>query len=139
VLIDDHASFREALALLLTCEPDLEVVGQVASLSEAWPLVTRADVVILEPGLGGESDFDLLREVRAVSPGASVLILTATERRADLAQSVELGAAGLLHKSVHADAIVDAVRRLAHGERLFTPSETAELLRLASQQRAERQ
>src|SRR5436305_15062073 len=107
VLIDDHAAFREALALVLSLEPDLAVVGQAGTISEARPLVARADVVLLDLALHGESGFDLLQEVKGVCPGASVLVLTASDRRADVAQAVELGAAGLLYKSVYPDVIID--------------------------------
>jgi DNA-binding NarL/FixJ family response regulator len=54
-----------------------------------------------------------------------------------MARAVELGAAGVLHKSVRAGEVIDAVRRAAQGEHLFTQQEIEELLRLAAQRREE--
>jgi DNA-binding NarL/FixJ family response regulator len=137
VLVDDHAAFRDALALVLNAEPDFTVVGQAGSLTETYTLLARADVVLVDLNLGGASGFALLSEIQSVAPGVAALVLTASGSRADRARAMELGAAGLLHKSATVDGIADAVRRVARGERLYAPDEMAQLLRLAVQQRDE--
>lgn len=137
VLVDDHASFREALSLMLDNEPDISVVGQAGNLAEARPLLTRADVAIIDLGLSGQDGLQLLPELRDVNPQASALIVTASASRSDMARAVELGAAGVLHKSVNVQDMIDAVRSLARGERLFSPSQSEDLVRLAMRQREE--
>jgi DNA-binding NarL/FixJ family response regulator len=137
VVVDDHAAFRDAFALVLNAETDIAVVGQVGSLIETYPLLTGADVVLIDLNLGGASGFALLTEIQSIAPAVAALVLTASGSQRDRARAMELGAAGLLHKSATVDEIADAVRRVARGERLYTPDEMAPLLRLAVQHRDE--
>ena len=135
LLVDDHASFRESLALLLEREPDITVVGQAGSLAEARPLLPGVDIAIVDLDLPDGHGSELVQELRAVNPDGMVLILTASSSRADLARTVEAGATGALHKSVGTGEIIRAVRRLSDGEQLFSPEEIIGMLRLASVQR----
>ena len=137
VLVDDHAAFRDALAVLVNAEPDLTVVGQAASLTETYPLLAQADVVLVDLNLAGASGFALIAEIRSAAPSVAAVVLTASGSQADRARALEVGAAGLVHKSATVDEIIDAVRQAARGEGLYTPDERAELLRLAVQQRDE--
>ena len=135
LLVDDHASFRESLALLLERQPGIAVVGQAGSLVEARALLRGVDVAIVDLDLPDGHGSELVQELRAVNPDGMVLILTASSSRADLARTVEAGAAGALHKSVGTGEIICAVRRLSDGEQLFSPEEIIGMLRLASIQR----
>jgi DNA-binding NarL/FixJ family response regulator len=137
VLVDDHAAFREALALVLECEPDITVVGQAGSPDEAQPLLAGADVALVDLRLADADGLDLLTDIRAVNPHCSGLVVTASATQSDQARAIERGAAGLVHKSAPVEEIVEAVRRLAAGERLFSPQEMTKLLRLAARQRDE--
>ena len=137
LLVEDHASFRQALALAFGLEPDLVVVGQAGTLAEARPQLKGIDVAVLDLDLPDGAGADLIRELHAVNPAALALIVTASEGRMDLARAVEAGAAGVLHKSVPLTEITAAVRRLCAGELLLSPSELVALMRLAGQQRAE--
>ena len=135
LLVDDHASFRQSLALLLALEPDLAVVGQAGSLATARPQLAGVDVAILDLDLPDGIGLTLIDELVAASPGAAVLILTGSTNRLDAARAAEVGASGLLHKSTGVEEIVAAVRRLAGGGALFSPAETIALLRLAGRHR----
>ena len=94
LLVDDHASFRESLALLLEREPDISVVGQAGSLAEARALLSGVDLAIVDLDLPDGHGAELVQELRAANPDGMVLILTASSSRADLARTVEAGAAG---------------------------------------------
>jgi DNA-binding NarL/FixJ family response regulator len=135
VLVEDHASFRQALAFMLEREPDLSVVGQASTLAEARGQLEGVDVAVIDLDLPDGDGLSLMRELRTASPRSAVLVLTASASPRDLARMVDTGAAGTLHKSVRLQEIVEAVRRLAAGESLFSPREMIELLRLAGQQR----
>jgi DNA-binding NarL/FixJ family response regulator len=63
------------------------------------------------------------------------LVLSASLDYAETARAVESGAAGVLHKSVELDEVVDAVRRVGAGETLLSPEEAVQLLRFASSRR----
>ncbi len=141
LLVEDHASFRQAVASVLDRAPELEVVGQAGSLREAREVLRKGDVDVaivdlgLPDGYGGE----LVKDLRGANPEAQALVLSATLDRSEIARAVEYGAAGVLHKTVGMDEVVDAVRRLRAGETLMPLSEVVELLRFAGTRRKEEQ
>ena len=135
LLVDDHLSFREAMAIVFGLQPDITVVAQAGSLAEARGVLADVDLAIVDLGLPDGSGLDLIGELRAVNPQSVVLVLTASSDRTQFARAVEAGAAGVLHKSTPLHELVGAVRRLTAGEQLLSVSEVLELLRLAGQQR----
>ena len=135
LLVEDHLSFRQALAFMLEREPDLEVVGQAGTLAEARGQLEGVDVAVIDLDLPDGDGLDVVPALRAASPRAAVLVLTGSANPRDLARVVEAGAAGSLHKSVGLQQIVTGVRRLAAGESLFSPAEMVELLRQAGEHR----
>jgi DNA-binding NarL/FixJ family response regulator len=135
LLVDDHAAFRQALAFMLEREPDITVVGQAQSLAEAREMLKDVDVAVLDLGLPDGNGADLISELRSASPHSMVLVLTASTNRKEIAQAIEAGAAGVIHKSAHIDEIMGAVRRLSMGEHLLSTREVVEMLRLAREAR----
>lgn len=135
LLVDDHASFRQPLAFMLEQEPDLTVIGQAGSLADARTLLRDVDVAVLDLDLPDGSGLVLVRELHQANPHARVLVLTASVKRKELAETVAFGADGALHKSVGLADIIAAVRRLAAGEPLHTPEELIQMLRVAGQER----
>ena len=136
-LVEDHASFRQTLAILFDREPEFEVVGQAGSLAEARRVLvgTEADMAVMDLSLRDGESIELIEELGTAAPNFSALVLTASVDRADHARAVEAGAAGVLHKSADVDEIIDAMRRLAAGETLLAHSEITELLRIAVRHR----
>ncbi|MDT0323510.1 response regulator transcription factor [Streptomyces millisiae] len=119
MVVDDHPMWRDAVARDLG-EAGMEVV---ATAGEGPQAVSRAraarpDVLVLDlnlPGLpGAEVCRQLAGEVR-------VLVLSASGEQRDVLEAVKAGATGYLVKSASAAELVDAVRRTAAGEPVFTP------------------
>ena len=135
LLVEDHASFREALTSVFERKVGFNVVGQAASLSEARRMLEGVDVAVVDLGLPDGYGGDLINELRETSPRAQALVLSAILSRAEIARAVESGAAGVLHKSVGVDEVVEAVRRLRAGEPLLPLEEVVELLRFAGSRR----
>lgn len=135
LLVEDHASFRQALAFILEREPDITVAGQTGTVAEARTLLANIDVGIFDLDLPDGSGLELIHALHAVTPDAQVLLLTASSGRQDLASAIEVGAVGILHKSVKIAEIIAAVRRISAGESLLSPREMREMLRLAGQYR----
>lgn len=135
LLVEDHAVFRQALALAFSVEQNLQVVGQASSLAEARAHLNDADVVLLDLNLTDGIGTALIPELHAVNRRAEVLVLTASVQRLDLAQAVEAGAAGIIHKSAPLENIVEAVQRVAAGESLISRQELIDLVRMAGRQR----
>ncbi|MFL5840645.1 MAG: PAS domain S-box protein [Thermoleophilaceae bacterium] len=135
LLVEDHASVRQAIASAFEREAGFEVVGEAASLAEARGMLADVDVAVLDLALPDGCGADLIKELRTVSRRAQALVLSATLDRAEMARAVQSGAAGVLSKTTDLDDVVDAVRRLRAGETLLPPDEIVELLRFASRQR----
>lgn len=141
LLVEDHASLRQALALMLEEETGFVVAGQAGTLEEARALLGRFDLVMLDPGLPDGDGLTLIPNLREAnprrrdSPGCAVLILTASMDRELFARAVEAGAAGFLHKTASLAEIIDAVRRLCAGETLISPDEISDLLQLVHRRR----
>jgi DNA-binding NarL/FixJ family response regulator len=138
LLLDDHTSFRELLALRLAREPDLAVVVEAGSLAEGRRAVSQAeaDVALVDLDLPDGSGVELIRDLRTVNPQAQAVLLTASGDRHLHAEAIAAGASGILSKTVGSAEIIGAIRRLFAGEALLSASEAIELFRLADQRRA---
>jgi len=138
LLVDDHASIREALASTFEGE-GFEIVGQAGSLAEARRMLEEAqqeiDVAVVDLGLPDGYGADLSEELREKNPQAQALVLSASLDHANTARAVEQGAAGVLNKTAHLDEVVEAVRRLRAGETLMPLEEVVGLLRYAGRAR----
>jgi DNA-binding NarL/FixJ family response regulator/two-component sensor histidine kinase len=139
LLVEDHASFRQAAASVFEREAGFEVVGQASSLAEARRMLEQEtpDVAVIDLILPDGYGWDLIKELRAANRRAQALVLTAELGRAEIARTVENGAAGVLHKTVQLEEVVEAVRRLSAGEALLPLEEVVELLRFASARKDE--
>ena len=139
LLVEDHASFRQTLALVFDQEPDFEVVAQAGTVAEARLVMAdrETDLAVVDLSLPDGEGVELIEDLRETNPHFAALVLTASLDRAEHARAVEAGAAGVLHKSADVDEILDSTRRLAAGETLLSPEELVELLRLAGQSREE--
>jgi DNA-binding NarL/FixJ family response regulator len=114
MLVEDHLSFRQSLAFLLSREPDLEVVAQAGSLAEARELLdTPLDVAVLDLNLPDGDGRDLIGELHRANAGISVLVLSVTIRPGHLEEVLKAGADAVLHKVASPPTIVEEVRRLA--------------------------
>jgi DNA-binding NarL/FixJ family response regulator len=139
LLVEDHASFRQTLALVFDQQPEFEVVAQAGTLAEARLAMdgSEVDLGIIDLTLPDGEGTELIGELREANPLFAALVLTASLDRTEHARAVEAGAAGVLHKSADVDAILDATRRLGEGEALLSEEELLALLRLAGQNREE--
>lgn len=135
LLIDDHVSYREAFAYILEQQPNYEVTAQAGSLAEARSKRIQFDVALVDLGLPDGSGVRIITDLLAINSNAAVIVLTASVDKRDFARAVEAGATGILSKTMPIREIIAAVTRAAEGELLLSPSETIELLRLASHQR----
>ncbi|MBB5785693.1 response regulator [Jiangella mangrovi] len=130
LLADDQALVRGAMAALLSLEPDLDVVAEVARGDEvvAAALDARPDVALLDvemPGLDGIAATAVLREQL---PGCRVLVVTTFGRPGYLRRAIEAGASGFVVKDSPAEQLADAIRRVHSGLRVVDPALAVESL-----------
>ena len=137
LLLDDHTSFRELLALRLVQEPDLAVVMEAGSLAVGRQAVgqVEVDVALVDLDLPDGSGVELIRDLRRMNPQAQAVLLTASGDRHLHAEAIAAGASGVLSKTVGSAEIIGAIRRLVAGDALLSPREAIELFRLADQRR----
>jgi DNA-binding NarL/FixJ family response regulator len=135
LLVDDHASVRQAIANAFRSEDDFEVVAEVGSLKEARQMLEQIDVAIIDLALPDGYGGDLITELRERNPDAQALVLTASPDRAEVARAVESGAGAVVSKAASLEEVVTDVRRLRAGETLLPPEQAMELLRFAGRQR----
>jgi DNA-binding NarL/FixJ family response regulator len=122
MVVDDHPMWREAVAR------DLADAGfqVVATAGEGREAVRRAraacpQVLVLDLNLPVLPGVEVCREVVAHAPGVRVLVLSASGEHADVLEAVKSGATGYLVKSASREELLDAVRRTAVGDPVFTP------------------
>jgi DNA-binding NarL/FixJ family response regulator len=112
--VEDHVAFRQALASLLSREPDLEVVAQAGSLAQAREMLhTPLDIAVVDLSLPDGDGRDLIGELRQSNAGISVLVLTVMLEPGHLEEVLKAGADAVLHKVASPQTIVEEVRRLA--------------------------
>lgn len=129
LLVEDHASFREALAYVLGEEPGFAVTAQAGSLEEARVAIRDADVALVDLGLPDGAGVEVIRELRRANRRCRLMVLSASVDDFELLHAVEAGAVGVLHKSSGLTEIAGAIGRLVRGEDPM-PEETRTKLRL---------
>jgi DNA-binding NarL/FixJ family response regulator len=126
MVVDDHPMWRDAVARDLA-EAGCEVVATAGDGPQAVrrARATRPEVLVLDlnlPGLpGAEVCRQLAGELPAEGGGPRVLVLSASGEQEDVLEAVKAGATGYLVKSASARELVEAVRRTAAGDPVFTP------------------
>ena len=129
MVVDDHPMWRDAVARDLT-EAGYEVVATAADGAQALRVAgaARPDVVVLDLQLPDMSGVDVTHGLRAVDPAVRVLVLSASGEQRDVLDAVKAGAIGYLLKSAARPEFLDAVRRTADGDAVFTPGLAALVL-----------
>lgn len=128
VIADDQPLLRSALANLFGAEPDLELVGEASTGTEAVALAreARADVVVMDIRMPEMNGIDATAAIAADESlaGVRVLILTTFEVAENVLAALRAGASGFLAKDAQPVEIVAAVRTVASGESLLSPVAT---------------
>ncbi len=120
MLVDDHEIVRRGLRELLESEPDLHVVAEASTITEAEAFDPRSiDVAVLDVRLPDGSGIDLCRNMRATRPDLPCVMLTAFADDEALAAAVLAGAKGYVIKTVNGNQLADSLRRAAAGENLL--------------------
>lgn len=122
MVVDDHPMWRDAVARDLG-EAGLEVVAAVGDGAQAIRVAAavRPDVVILDLQLPGVPGVEVIRSLLAAQPGVRILMLSASGEQPDVLSAVKAGAAGYIVKSASKAEFLDAVRRTADGDAVFSP------------------
>ncbi len=123
VLIDDHALFREAIARLLAAQPDIEVIGEGATVDDGLGIVKTmpVDIVLLDINLGFEQGGAFLNLARAQGFAGKVLVVTAGVSKLEASRLMQRGAAGIFLKHERPQLLIDKIRQIMNGGDAFDP------------------
>jgi DNA-binding NarL/FixJ family response regulator len=123
LIAEDQALVRRGTAVLLSMEPDMEVVGQACDGIEAVAMAgqLRPDIVLMDLHMPRQGGVAATREITRALPGTQVLVLTTLNDDETVFEAVRAGAHGYLLKDVTEQELLDTIRALRRGESRLTP------------------
>ncbi|HKN96338.1 MAG TPA: response regulator transcription factor [Pseudonocardiaceae bacterium] len=121
MVVDDHPLWRDGVARDLS-ERGFRVAATAGDTESAVRIAAtvRPDVVLMDLNLGTGSGVEAIVGIAGQVPSARVLVLSASGAHSDVLEAVKAGASGYLVKSASVEELVDAVRRTAAGDAVFT-------------------
>lgn len=127
VLVDDHDLVREGLKRILESTGEFAVIAEAARGDEALGLYKShaPDVIVTDLSMPGADGIDATLEIRKSSPDARILVLTMYSDEHHAIRALRAGASGFVGKDSPSPTLIDAIRRVAHGER-YVPEDLAE-------------
>jgi DNA-binding NarL/FixJ family response regulator len=120
-IVDDHGMFRSGVRSELS--GDVEIVGEAADVAPAISEITGClpDVVLLDVHLPAGGGQQVVAAVRAEHPDVKFLALSASDAPEDVIAVIRAGARGYVTKTISGPELIDAVRRVAAGDAVFSP------------------
>jgi DNA-binding NarL/FixJ family response regulator len=121
LLVDDHALFRAGVRGALADEVD--VVGESGEVAEAVRAIEELepDVVLLDVHMPGGGGVEVIRRVAESRPAVRFLALSVSDAPEDVIAVIRAGARGYVTKTISVSDLVEAVRRVAEGDAVFSP------------------
>jgi DNA-binding NarL/FixJ family response regulator len=130
LVVDDQAMVRAGLRMLLSSEPDIEVVAEAGHGLEAIAQAGRhhPDVILMDLRMPELDGLEATRRILAADPDARVLVLTTFNLDDYVYESLRAGASGFVLKDEPPEQLIAAVRTVAAGEALLSPSVTRSVI-----------
>ncbi len=130
MLVDDQEMVRTGFRLIIGAETDLEVVGEATDGAEAVATVgaIKPDVVLMDVQMPTMDGLEATRQICELDDPPNVVILTTFERDEYIFEALRAGASGFLLKNAPPEDLIDAVRVVASGEALLSPSVTRRVI-----------
>ncbi|MBI5670815.1 MAG: response regulator transcription factor [Chloroflexi bacterium] len=130
LLADDHAVLRSGLRLLINSQPDMTVVGEAGSGSEATAQAAalQPDVLLLDLNMPGMDGLAALPQLKQDAPNSRILILTMYDDVSYLQEALNAGAAGYVLKKAVDSELLTAIRAVMRGETYVHSAMTQKLL-----------
>jgi DNA-binding NarL/FixJ family response regulator len=130
LLVDEHALFREGLGLALAGIVDIDIAGEAVDGDDALErsVRLRPDVVVMDVRMPEGSGAGAIARIRAARSDIAVLVLTGSQDEEDLVDALRSGATGYLLKDASVEEVADAIRIVARGQGVISPTMTTKLL-----------
>ena len=127
--VDDHPLLREGIAALIGTQPDMELIAEAASGSEAIQEFRKhqPDVTLMDLRLPDMSGIDAMVAIRAEFPNARIVMLTTFEGDIQIQRALQTGARAYLLKSSRPKELMDAIRQVHAGKKRIPPEVASQL------------
>lgn len=141
LLVEDHASLRDALATVLELTDDMVVAAQIDvadpdALDLIVGMAAQIDVAVVDLDLPGGSGVEVIRRLRGVAHAPACMVLTGLRDDLELGLAIEAGAVAVLHKSASMPDLLEAIRVVAAGGSVLPADETSRRLKAVATDRA---
>lgn len=129
VLADDHQIVRDGIRMILSEQPDIEVVAEAGEVDAAarYVLGHKPTVLVLDLNMPGPPSLEAIPRIRELSPRTAIVVLTMQSEPAFARQALRVGAQGYVVKHAAAQELVEAVRAVVRGETYINPQLGARL------------
>ena len=129
-IVDDETLVRAGLRMILGGDPSIEIVAEASDGVEAVAVIarTRPDVVLMDIRMPRRDGLAAIEIARAANPDLKVIVLTTFDTDDMVLTALRLGASGFLLKDTPPDELVQAVRLVAAGRSMLSPSVTQQLI-----------
>jgi DNA-binding NarL/FixJ family response regulator len=130
VIVQDHQLVADVLEALLSRQPGMVVVAKLSSVSESAQRLAELnpDIVLLDYRVDDKVAAEVVRSICQADGGAKVIFLTSDPNDSVVLAAIDAGACAVLHLSMAAAEVIQAIRIVADGESLISPRDVAVLL-----------
>ena len=129
ILVDDHAVVRTGYKLLLSSDPEIEIIAELES-GEAANQQARElmpDVIVMDLSMPGMGGLEAIRRIKARNPEIKILVFTMHDNVSFVEHAMEAGASGYITKNNAPNILLQAVRQIAAGEQYIEPGLAEEM------------
>jgi DNA-binding NarL/FixJ family response regulator len=130
LLVDDHALFREGLGMIISSQPDMEVVGEAADGLEAAVKARelKPDLILMDIQMPGVNGIETTWIIKSNLPLTTIVMLTVRDDEEKLFEAIKNGAQGYLLKNMNSTDLLAMLRRALAGEVAILPRLAGQML-----------
>ena len=130
LIVDDHPLIRQGLRVIITAQPDLELIGEAVNGEQAvqQALELHPDIVIMDLQMPVKDGLTATREIALADPHTQILVLTSFPDDDNVYAAIKAGATGFLLKDSSAEYLLDAIRTVSRGESVLHPTIARKLM-----------
>ncbi len=131
LLVDDHPIVRQGVRSVLANHPDIQVVGEADGAAALFACLDSAkpDIILLDIRMPGPNGIEITQRLKREHPEIKIIVLSTYDDDEFLMGALRAGAEGYLLKSASAQVLATAIRQVAQGERLLSPTLVTRLMR----------
>ncbi|MEW6155875.1 MAG: response regulator transcription factor [Verrucomicrobiota bacterium] len=139
LVVDDHPIMRQGLAQLIEAEPDLAVCGQAENAFAALEAigVLHPDLVLADISLPGKSGLELIKDIQAMYPGLTVLVISMHDEAIYAERVLRAGGRGYIMKQEGGKKLMQAIRQVLNGQIYVSEKISSKILEIFSGRRGE--